>query len=269
MASPGRRGYDRAMIHSPQSARLPPARLPPIRLPRVMLAALALFAMSGCDAPAVSIDGRDGVPLPQLDTAGETVHQITLLGPDTVRIVHGDRLAISVAGDAAVRDSLRFVLADGKLGIGRLPGLIPTHGTATITVTTPAIDQLVLAGSGTIGADRFDGADLAITVAGSGSVNAGAVRAGRLKVEVLGSGDVAGTGMAGTLALSIAGSGEAHLAGLRAQTVAIDIAGSGEGALASDGTVAGAITGSGEVTVRGRAQCTVQVTGSGRITCQP
>jgi hypothetical protein len=77
-------------------------------------------ALAGCSSDAhVTIDGVSGVPLAQLDTSGKAPDTITLLGPDTVHVTGGDRLAITVDGDPAIKDQLRFTLKDGNLGIAR------------------------------------------------------------------------------------------------------------------------------------------------------
>jgi hypothetical protein len=226
------------------------------------------FLLAGCDAPRVSIDGHTGVPLAQLDFAGRAVHDITLLGPDTVHVVHGDTLTIHAEGDARAVAALRFVLNDGKLGIGRQPDVSTGNGTATITITDPAVDHLVMAGSGTMSSDRMAGNDVGITIGGAGHVVTAGIEATRLDVEVLGSGSFTGSGHAETLALTLAGSGDADLAQLHADNAQVDIAGTGTGALTSDGRVTGSVVGTGVVNVHGKAHCDISVTGTGRVTCQ-
>lgn len=237
--------------------------LPALSLP------MACLTLAACDAPKVSIDGHTGVPLAQLDQAGRTAHEITLLGPDTVNIVHGDALAIHVEGDARAIAALRFVLADGKLGIGRQPDANAGNGTATLTITDPAVDHMVMAGSGTMSSDRLAGTDVGVTIGGSGHVVTAGIEAARLSVEVLGSGSFTGSGHAGKLALTLAGSGDADLAQLHADEAKVDVAGTGTGAVTSNGHVTGSVMGTGMVNVRGKAQCDIHVIGTGRVTCQP
>ena len=235
------------------------------RIP-VLLAPFGL-ALSGCHGGEIIIDGESGVPLAKLVTAGQTAHEISLLGPDTVQVVHGAALGITVAGDPAAVAALRFELKDGKLAIARKSGTI--NGTATVTVTDPAFDHLVMAGSGKMTADRIDGAKVGLTIGGSGTITADGVAAGQLSVDVLGSGNISASGKADKLVLSIAGTGNAELAALKAGEAAIDVAGTGSAHVASDGNVSGAIIGTGNVTVTGHAHCDVSVTGTGKIVCQP
>ena len=230
----------------------------------IALAGLAL-ATSACESNPMTIEGHKGVPLAQLDLGGPPPEEITLLGPDTVHIVQGDTLAIRAEGPA--RDALRFVRSKGKLGIGRDNG--QSAGTATIDVTVPAAQRLILAGSGTITADRLRGDDVRVTIAGSGKVDAGRIDASALKVDVLGSGALTGAGKADALKLAVAGSGAARMPGLAVGRGDIDMTGTGTASFASDGRVTATIIGSGEVRVHGRATCTTRATGSGRLICAP
>jgi hypothetical protein len=234
------------------------------------LAALALSAptLAGCDDPVVSIDGHTGVPLARLAMSGSTISEVTLLGPDTVHVVHGDKPGIVVAGDPRAAAALRFVLTDGKLGIGRKPDADAGNGTAIVTITDPSVDHLIMAGSGAIASDRLDGPNVGVTIGGSGQVGVNAIAAGKLDVEVLGSGSFAGSGHADKLELTLAGSGSADLARLRAGEANIDLAGTGSGSLSSDGKVTGTVVGTGTVTVHGKAHCDVSVTGPGKVTCR-
>lgn len=234
----------------------------------VALAGLALMA-GGCDAASVTIDGMKGVPLAELDLTGQVPDEISLLGPDKVEVRAGDRLAISVDGADAVKERLRFTLDDGKLAIGRSKGGWNDQGTATITVTVPAVRRLVLAGSGTIDSEALTGPEAGVTIAGSGKVGTRAVEAQELKVEVLGSGSLAAAGRADRLRLVVAGSGEAMMDTLTVQSAKVDVAGSGSARFASDGEVKASIMGSGEVRVKGRATCKVTAMGSGKLVCEP
>lgn len=235
----------------------------------IAVAAVAL-SLSGCSAASVTIDGMKGVPLADLDLSAKPPEEIVLLGPDTVHVVQGERLAIQVAGDAAAKESLRFVLKDGKLSIGRegwkLGG---SSGGATIEVTVPGVRRLVMAGSGTIHTAALSGESASVSIAGSGNIDVPAVDTGELKVEVIGSGDFKAAGKAKSLKLTIAGSGTANLAGLTVEVAKVDVAGSGDASFASDGDVTANIMGSGDIRVKGRAKCKVAAMGSGTLVCEP
>lgn len=235
----------------------------------IAIAAVAL-SLSACDGATVEIGGMKGVPLAQLDLSAKAPEEITLLGQDNVRIVQGDKLAITVEGSQNIKDKLRFVLKDGKLAIGREGWHIAGTGElATINVTVPAAKRLVMAGSGTIHADALRGETGSISIAGSGDIEVPFVEVQDLNVEVIGSGDLKAGGKVKSLKISLAGSGTADLAGLTAEEAKVEIAGSGDARFASDGQVNANIMGSGSVKVKGRAQCKVNTMGSGTLTCEP
>jgi hypothetical protein len=232
--------------------------------------ALAAAASGGCDKMHVSINGEEGKRLADLDLTGDAPREVAMLGPDTVKIVTGDKLAITVEGDEAVTDAMRFTLKDGTLGILRKGGKWDgDDARATINVTMPAPRTLTMAGSGRIDAAELASDEARVAIAGSGTVDTADVRAGRLKVEIAGSGSYRAAGTAKSLSLSIAGSGDARLDALRVDDAKVNIAGSGDTAFASDGNVSANIMGSGDVRVIGRATCKVKTMGSGRLVCEP
>ena len=235
------------------------------------LAALAFAAAAsgGCDKMHVSINGEEGQRLSELDLGGEAPTEVALMGPDTVRIAEGPKLAIAVDGDPATADEMRFTLKDGKLGILRKNGKWSSDETVTVNVTMPAPRKLMMAGSGKIFAPGLAGDGARVTIAGSGRVETARVDTDELKVDIAGSGSYQGAGAAKSLRLSIAGSGDARLEALKVDDARVDIAGSGDSAFASDGTVRANIMGSGEVRVIGRATCKVHSVGSGRLVCEP
>lgn len=231
--------------------------------------ALAAAASGGCDKMHVSLDGEDGKKLADLDLTGMPPSQVALLGPDTVRIASGDKLAISVEGDPDVAEQMRFTLKDGTLGIMRRNGKSSGDETVTVNVTMPAPKKLVMAGSGKIVSPALASDSARVTIAGSGAVETDAVATDMLKVDVAGSGSYRAAGTAKALKLTIAGSGDARLEALKVEDAKVDIAGSGNSAFASDGTVKANIMGSGEVRVIGRATCKVTAMGSGKLICEP
>jgi hypothetical protein len=235
----------------------------------IAVAAIAL-SLSACDGVTMEMNGMKGVRLAELDLTAKAPEEITLLGPDNVRVVQGDKLAITVEGKDDAKDRLRFVLKDGKLAIGREGWKIGgSDDLATINVTVPAARRLVMAGSGTMHADALRGDAASVSIAGSGDIEVPVVDTNELKVEVIGSGDLKAGGKAKSLKISLAGSGSADLSGLSAEEAKVEIAGSGDARFASDGQVKADIMGSGSVTVKGRAQCKVNAMGSGTLTCEP
>lgn len=232
------------------------------------VAAMAFAAgLAGCDGGRVVINDGEGVPLSELDLSGAPPTELVLAGPDHVLLAKGRKLAIDVSGDQAAIDALRFTLKDGALGIMRDHEARKIEGRATVRVTMPLPEKIVIAGSGKIETEGL--ADIAeMVIAGSGTVSANDVSSKSLQVTVAGSGLIDAAGTVETLELNIAGSGNARMRALKADTAEIMIAGSGTADFSSDGTVTAKIVGSGDVKVTGSATCKVNAVGSGTVTCQ-
>ncbi len=232
------------------------------------VAALGIaFAVSACgNGLAVLVNGGDGVPLANLDMSGAAPTRLVLASPDTVVISDGKALAITVSGDAAAVEALRFTLRDSTLGILREKGS-EAKGTATLNITMPPAREFVLAGSGQIRAPTMVG-NAEINVAGSGNVAIARMSASKLNINVMGSGTLETAGTAERLEFNVAGPGRLAGRRLKVARAEINIAGSGGGAIASDGKVTANIAGSGEVTVYGRADCKISAVGSGKLSCR-
>ncbi|KPL69063.1 hypothetical protein SZ64_13690 [Erythrobacter sp. SG61-1L] len=214
------------------------------------------------------MNGKEGVPLAELDLSGDAPEEVALLSSDIVRITSGDDFTIALEGDATAKNRLRFLLEGKRLSILRDISTIQDGSRATVTVTMPAPKRLVLAGAGNIFSEHL-ARDSEVTIAGSGLVETLGINVDSLEAEIAGSGGYRASGVTKALDLSIAGSGEAALSELKVGEADITIAGSGSAGLASDGSVKAKIMGSGEITVLGSATCKVQNMGSGKLTCKP
>jgi hypothetical protein len=230
------------------------------------IAFAAAVSVSGCDGN-LSINGKEGKPLAELETAGKTPSHVILAGPDSVLVKDGSALKIEVAGDPAAVEALRFTLDDRTLGIMRKKSEGRIDGKATVTVTLPALEKITVAGSGSLEAPSLSGRP-EVVIAGSGTAHAANVVASKLEVTIAGSGTFRAGGKTDSLELTVAGSGTAEMAGLEADTAEVTVAGSGDAAFASNGTVKATVVGSGDVTVTGSAKCTIKSMGSGTLRCQ-
>jgi hypothetical protein len=233
--------------------------------------AVALAAgVAGCDGfkDGTKINGEEGKPLAELDMSGAAPDELVMAGPDEVRITTGDKLAITVEGDQAVKDQLRFSIKDGSLAIHRKGEMFGSgSAVAIVNVTMPAPKEVVMAGSGKITAANL-ASKANVTVAGSGTIETTAIAGESLDLTIAGSGNFRAAGNVKTLDLTIAGSGSAQMDALRVDKADVSIAGSGSTAFTSDGEVEASIMGSGNVTVKGRARCTLSSMGSGKLVCE-
>ncbi|MEZ5681048.1 MAG: head GIN domain-containing protein [Erythrobacter sp.] len=233
------------------------------------LAALAGAVMvSGCDGVNIQIGDEEGVPLAELDMSGDAPTEIVLAGPDKVIVRDGSELDIDVTGDDEAVDALRFSIDDGTLAITREKNSWKDKGTATVTVTLPEVNEVVLAGSGDIEIEKMT-RRAEVTIAGSGRAKVAELSAENFDMTIAGAGDFEAAGAVDRLDMTIAGSGRARMAGLKVERADISVAGSGDAEFSSDGKVEASIVGSGRVTVLGRADCTVSAVGSGKLNCKP
>ncbi|HSG34707.1 MAG TPA: head GIN domain-containing protein [Sphingomonadaceae bacterium] len=215
-----------------------------------------------------NFEGREGVPLDELDLSGEVPTVIKLLGADVVRITEGADFTIAVEGEEEAKARMRFLAEDGSLMVLRDREGWRGGPSSTVTITMPAPEQIELLGSGAIHCDAL-AQEAKIAILGSGKVETHGIETRSLKVKFAGSGSYKASGTTGELKLSIAGSGNAKLGSLKADKVQIAITGSGDATFACDGEVDAKITGSGKVTVRGSARCRVKSFGSGVLICEP
>ena len=232
--------------------------------------------MAGCEDEEgrhFRFNGKEGMPLDELDLSGDAPDTVNLAGPDIVRITEGKEFSIALEGSDEAKERMRFLLDDGTLSIMRegrnwKENWNDSDDRATVSITMPAPEKLVLAGSGEIHSDTLS-AKAAIVIAGSGKVATPSVEVERLDVNIAGSGRYKADGSTAKLDLNVAGSGNARLDNLNAERVRVKIAGSGNATFSSDGKVDARIMGSGNVTVRGNPKCTLKSFGSGTLNCEP
>lgn len=229
------------------------------------IAALAMgAALSGCNKVDMTINGKEGVPLAELDMAGAVPSELVVATNAKVIVTQGDTLGITVENDPET--ALRFVLDDATLGVTRDADQKLEGGTAIVRVTMPAPKSIVIAGAGSVEADSV-GTNPELTIGGSGSIAVTRIAAETLEVAIGGSGSVKGAGTARHLEITIGGSGDVEFANLNADKAEISIGGSGNVTLASDGEVEANIAGSGDINVTGSAKCTANSLGSGKLSC--
>ena len=233
-----------------------------------VLAVAMAAGLSGCDGANVSINGEHGKKLAELDMSGAAPNELVMFGPDEVQVSQGDKLAITVDGDPAAVEKLRFTLKDGTLGILREGKVFSGDDkTAVVHVTMPAPRELTMGGSGKISTPALAPGGK-VTILGSGRIDTQNVSGDKLEVTMPGSGTFHAAGKVGKLDLTILGSGSAEMADVSVDSAKVNVLGSGGATFSSDGDVDATILGSGSVTVKGRARCKVSAIGSGQLICE-
>ncbi len=192
---------------------------------------------------------------------------IVAAGSDDVEITRGERFAVTATGNSALLDRLIIRVKDGDLEIRRRNGSWSNLGSATIKVTMPSLEQVTVAGSGDISADRLSGEAAEVTIAGSGNAAFAEVAAGKLELTIAGSGEIKASGTVSEIDATIAGSGNIDAPALTAERADISIAGSGNIAMAVTGTADVSTIGSGDVALTGGARCTHERMGGGEVSC--
>ena len=77
-----------------------------------VFAVAAATGLSGCNGN-ISINDKEGVPLAELDLAGNSPTELVVAGPDKVIVAEGETLAIDVSGDQDAVD--RAGVAGGQV----------------------------------------------------------------------------------------------------------------------------------------------------------
>ncbi len=237
------------------------------RMAPIVAVAMSM-GVAGCGDIDIKINGKEGVPLAELDMTGDAPTELLVAGPDKVIVTEGDTLDITVEGDDSAVEKVRFV-KDGKmLGVTREDSSWSSDDQAIVRVTMPAPEEIDVAGSGSVETATL-ASNAQVNIGGSGSVAIEQVAAESLEINIGGSGSVKAAGTTERLEIGIGGSGGTNLADLKADDAEISIAGSGSVSLASDGKVEASIMGSGSVNVTGSAECSVTAMGSGSLNCRP
>lgn len=238
---------------------------------RRFLIAPAILALAGCSLMAETNDEwANGKPIAAGNTVIAAFKALEAAGPDNIKFVTGEGYSISATGDPDTLKKLRYRIENNVLMIGRKGSFWNMGGSneaAMITVTSPAINGISLAGSGDITADNLTGDNVEIELAGSGDIIVAAVTARKIESALAGSGDITLSGKVESGEYDVAGSGSIEASKLAHADAKVSIAGSGNVNLTASGKVEADIVGSGDVNVTGGAKCTVSKIGSGDANC--
>jgi hypothetical protein len=199
--------------------------------------------------------------------------RLAIGGPLEVEVRVGNTSSVRATGSTEDLDRLEVTSEKGQLTIrpkdrSRGWGGMGPRGPVRIAITTTALREVNLAGSGSVRVDHAHAPALGATVAGSGSIRIGMIDSRRITARVAGSGSIeGGGGRCSALEADIAGSGEIRLGSLPCTTLGAKIAGSGaiEAKASQSATIR--IVGSGTARVTGGAECKVSKVGSGSARC--
>lgn len=183
-----------------------------------------------------------------------------------VEVRRSERDGVTVEADDNLLPLIETVVEDGTLEIRSKRGSNIRTRNLRVIVQARDLDRLALGGSGSIDADRVDGARMQFDIGGSGSINVGKVEGERISVNLGGKGTLkANEGNARTVSISIGGMGDVDLAHVRTQTANVTVAGSGNATLWVRDSLSLTVAGSGEVNYYGDPQVSKTVLGSGNL----
>ncbi len=151
-----------------------------------------------------------------------------------VHLRQGNQQKVEIKAQQNIIDLIDKDVRSGKWRIKLEKGTnLKRHDGIDIYITLPMIDELSVAGSGSIvGETDFTNVD-------------------DLEVSIAGSGDVELNGAGADLEVSIAGSGDVDLAGFKVADCEVSIAGSGDCEINVSGSLEVSIAGSGDVKYKG------------------
>lgn len=238
---------------------------------RRQLLALGTGLLALAAAPAHAIDWPwaerikgDGQVRQQTRSPG-AFKGIALNLPAQVELRLGSTDSVTVETDANLLPLIETVVEQGILEIrpARRNVSLQPRG-LKIVVQARQIEQVAIAGGGSVSAGALRAPRLRFEIGGSGTIEVGKVESDALAVEIGGSGNVRAGGATHKLSVAIAGSGQVQARELRAQEVTVDIGGSGQAEVWAQERLTASLAGSGNVDYYGDPVLSSSVAGSGR-----
>lgn len=206
--------------------------------------ALALLLLPACSVWQTTHKGS-GVLAEETRPVVAEFRAIEVAGHMEVDVRVGEQPGIRISTDDNLLQNVHTEIDGADLEIWMDEGRYDFGHPLKVTVTTPALERVSLAGSGKIRVQGVDSESFATSLAGSG--------------------DVVVSGRTGRLDISIAGSGDFDMVGLEARDATVEIAGSGEVVLNATDSLDVSIAGSGDVSYVGEPRVTQSVAGSGSV----
>lgn len=193
--------------------------------------------------------------------------RVKLAGSFDVEIIQGANTSVEVEGDENILPHIITREENGYLVIKSEDHIsYSSTGDIKIHITTPRLEEALLAGSGNItGKGKFIGADkLKLKIAGSGDIRM-EVNTPTIESEIAGSGSITLSGETRDESIKIAGVGNYHAENLKSENAKVKIAGSGDVNVFAASQLDVNIAGSGSVNYKGNPAIKQKMAGSGEI----
>jgi hypothetical protein len=173
------------------------------------------------------IRGSGSVLEQERDLSGVT--GVTLAMGGTLNIELGEEQQLRIEAEDNLIPYIETNISGSMLEIGLRHGMAidPTRP-IDFYLTVPTLDQVLLAGSGTIQWPEVEAQQASLTLSGSGAIRLGEVQVEGLRVVLSGSGDVSlSGGRVDSQGVSVSGSGAYEAGDVDSATAYLEIAGSG------------------------------------------
>jgi hypothetical protein len=198
--------------------------------------------------------------------------RLIVTGPFDVTVKVGPGAAVHGEGAQEAIDRLLVEQQGNTLVVRPLPGgwggwPKGDHGHVSLSITTPALSQVSVTGSGSVAVDRVRGDALDLRLSGSGSLGIGMVDVIKLQALSTGSGDMTLSGKSFSGQFLLSGTGNLSAEGLAVQNAEASLVGAGDMTLGATGKAKLTLSGSGNLRVTGPATCQVTQSGSGTLSC--
>jgi hypothetical protein len=195
----------------------------------------------------------------------DPIHGISLSFDGDVILTQGSTQKIVIEGQQNIIDNIKREVRNGHWNI-EFDKNVKNAEDVKITITVPTLNEIGLAGSGSIkSTNHFTGlGDLEINISGSGDLDF-SFEGKNTELSLSGSGEATLEGMAAALEIHISGSGDVTAKDLVTADCEVYISGSGDASVNVNGDLKTAISGSGDVKYKGNASVNASISGSGTI----
>ena len=243
------------------------------------LGLIALVSMTMMSCMSVTLNnGKDGkdttptqVPVANQVTAMQPFDQVEVAGAFKVIYEQGEKHSVRIEADEQAMKEMTVYVKEGELRIRQAVNRPKAKlENVKLYVTSPAIDNISIAGSGMFTASQpISSNDLDSEIAGSGQILLVAVNGEKSTMQIAGSGSIEiGQLDCRKARAEIAGSGDVNLGTLKCKDFNIEIAGSGDvncEHIDAD-NVHTDIAGSGDVNIKGNVRhSSKDIVGSGKV----
>jgi len=190
-----------------------------------------------------------------------------------LELSQSDTVSLVIEAPRDELSSIRTEVNEGVLVLGRsnsgtwkFSGWFGRHRTPRALLSAPAIERLVVDGSGSVHAAAWASRALEVRISGSGDVKIDGLTATRLRCDLAGSGKALLTGAVANQRIRLSGSGDYRAPNLKSDAATVSVSGSGDSEVWAERTLDARISGSGDLRYYGTPAVTKSVSGSGSVT---